>query len=420
MPGWSQHLRKLIEDQSANAVVVSAFSILAMVGGAGLATDTIQWTLAKRQLQRMSDSAALSGAFTLARGADPTASVNAEIGRYTFLTLAGRTIETPPTAGPYAGNSRAVRVILDTEKRLPFSSMFFTETPRFRATATAAAVSFGSYCVISLENTAATGVTFQGSASVDLGCGISTNSQGTEAVYAGGAATVNASPVSAVGLVPASSNYSAGTVLNSYSIAQADPFASVALPSGYSCSGQLSVGPNQVRTVRNSGGGVQCFRGMDLKGTVNFDPGTYVIDGSTNGTLNVNSGAVVRCTGCTFIFTTTSSDMSTVATVKMNGNANWQVTAPETGPYAGIMFYQDRRAQAGSNSISGGSTSLMRGAIYFPSQHVQFTGNATMDTRCVQIVARNVTFIGNNSISNECPLNGASQAVAGTQIRLVD
>jgi hypothetical protein len=414
-------IREILRDRSASAVVLTAFSILALIGGAGLATDTIQWTLWKRQLQRMADSGALAGGFALAQGNSGSTAAQTELNRYNIITLSSTTIETPPTVGSYVGNTKAVRLVLTASRALPFSSMFMRATPTISATATAAAVGFGDYCVISLENTTATGVTFQGSSYVNLGCGVATNSQGTQAVYAGGSSTIAASPVAAVGVVPASNNYVTGTTLQSYAISQADPYASLALPSGYSCSGQLLIGSNQNKTVQNNSGGVQCYRGMDLKGTVTFDPGTYVIDGSTGNSLNVNAGAVVNCTGCTFILTTTSADTTTIATSKMNGNGTWNVTAPETGTYKGIMLMQDRRAgRYVTNSITGDNSSKMQGAIYFPSSQVDFSGNSGMDTKCLQIIARTITFTGNNTIQNQCPSNSASKAIAGTQVRLVD
>jgi len=420
-------VRELLGNRSANATVVTAFSILSLIGGAGLATDTIQWTLSKRQLQRMTDSAALAGAFALAKGNNGSSAASSEIARYSLLTLNGSpSIETPPTSGSYSSNSKAVRVTLNANKPLPFSSMFMNTTPNMQATATAAAVGFGTYCVISLESTTATGVNFSGSSNVTLGCGVSTNSQGTTAVNAGGSSTISASPVSAVGLVPASNNYASGTVLNSYSISQPDPYASIGLPTGYNCSNQLNIQPsngngNQTTRVQNNGNGIQCYRGMDIKGSVTFDPGTYVIDGSTGNPFSVGAGAVVNCTGCTFILTTTSTDMTTIATARMNGNATWNVSAPETGTYTGIMFYQDRRALSGTtNFITGDSSSFFQGAVYFPTQEVQFTGNSSMNSKCLQIVARTVTFTGSNYIQNVCPTNSNSKAIAGIQIRLVD
>lgn len=86
MFGFLRCLRDLTRDTSANAVILSAFAIFAMVGGAGLATDTVQWTLWKRQLQRMADSAAISGAYALAGGTSAADAANTEIGRYSFIT----------------------------------------------------------------------------------------------------------------------------------------------------------------------------------------------------------------------------------------------------------------------------------------------------------------------------------------------
>lgn len=435
-------IRDLLADRSANAVVVTAFSILSLIGGAGLATDTIQWALSKRQLQRMADSAVLAGAFTKAKGstAIPAACGNlfvgdserpakcaaiVELGRYNLLTLNA----TPnPTVGTINGYKNAVQVTIDSNTPLPFSSMFMNATPKMQASATAAAVGFGVYCVLALESTTANGISFQGSSTANLSCGAMTNSQATgttnstSTVYAGGSSTITASPISAVGLVPPSSNYSSGTVLNSYAIPQVDPYAAIGLPTGYSCSNQLSVNSKNATNIQNNGNGIKCYRGMDIKTTVNFDPGTYVIDGSTGGTLSVGAGAAVNCTGCTFILTTTGTDMTKVATVNMNGNATWNVSAPDTGTYAGIMIYQDRGAilSAGTNLITGDNSSFMQGAIYLPSQAVQFTGNSYMNTKCLQIVARQISFSGNNTIQNQCPTNSASKAIAGTQIRLVN
>ena len=56
-------IRKLIEDRRGNALVIAGACLPLIVGAAGLATDTIQWTLWKRQLQRAADSAAIAGVY---------------------------------------------------------------------------------------------------------------------------------------------------------------------------------------------------------------------------------------------------------------------------------------------------------------------------------------------------------------------
>ena len=72
------------------------------------------------------------------------------------------------------------------QKKLGFSGMFMSATPTITASATATIVPSGKYCVISLENTAVTGITATGNANVNLGCGMITNSTSLTAAVATG------------------------------------------------------------------------------------------------------------------------------------------------------------------------------------------------------------------------------------------
>ena len=437
---WSHFIGKLIGDRSASAAVVTAFSILSLIGGAGLATDTIQWTLAKRQLQRMADSAAIAGAFARARGksADSTrATAQAELDRYTGLNMISLSATPTIDVGTLNGFTNAVRTTVTSTKALPFSSMFMSNTPTLKATATAAAVGFGVYCVVSLEDTTTTGITIQGSSNVNLGCGMSTNSQGTNALSAGGSARLIASPLAAVGAIPASSVFQTGTVLQPYSIPQPDPYASLTVPTLPSCNQSLSVSPSNgngnggTTRVQNNGNGIACYKNITLQGPVSFDPGIYIIDGANNGALTINSGATVSGSGVVFILTTSSADKSTVANVTINGGAQVNLSAPNLNTcsgtacnYAGILFYQDQSAtlKTNANTINGNSASSLSGAFYFKNQELQFSGDSGMTTTCVQMVARQVTFTGNTAITNDnsCFDNDELNAINGIKIRLVD
>jgi hypothetical protein len=251
-----------------------------------------------------------------------------------------------------------------------------------------------------------------------MGCGIATNSKGVPAVTASGSSTVNVTHVSAVGGLKATANYGSGTMLLPYSIPQRDPFRGLPAPVLPSCSPQLRSQPNSITNVSNPTG-VACYKGMDLKGTVNFAPGLYYVDG---GAISISSQARVTGSGVTFILTssTASSDPGSVATVDINGGATVQLTATTSGTYAGVLFYQDRRANnTKGNTINGNASSTLQGAIYIPSQAVDFSGGSGMRTECVQIVSRRVTFNGNNRIVNECPTNSGAGAFVGTRVYLV-
>jgi len=413
-------LAKLARDRSANVTVIFALSAFMLIGAAGAATDTIQWTLLKRKLQRQADSAAMAGAMAKLSSSDAAVAANREINRYTSINLLGTpVIETPPTSGTYSGNSRAVRVTVESDATLPFSSIFLKRQVTMAASSTAAYFGAGDYCVVALEDGDTTGITFQGNTTVNLGCGIATNAQGSSAVTAGGSSYVVASPVAAVGNVPASSNYANGTVLESYSLAVKDPFAALpdpSVPGG--CNSALSTKPNGTDNIKNPTG-VICYRGIDVKGKANFDAGVYIIDG---GDLTLSAKADVSGTGVTFILTSSNveSNPGSVGTVTINGGAEMDLTAPGSGTYAGILIYQDRRAADGTNKINGNSGSRLQGSIYMASQLIRYNGTSGMDTNCLHLVARELIFTGNNSISNTCPSNSGVDPISGYRVHLVE
>lgn len=398
-------------------MAIAAVCLPLLVGAAGLAVDTTQWTYWRRQLQREADSAALAGAFAKAQSKDPVVAANSDLSRTNTILLSGPAdIHSAPTTGAFIGNSQAVRVSLTTSQRLPFSGSFMLATPAISASATAAVVSNGDYCALALSpTTASAGIKMQGSASLNFGCGLATNSQAANAVTAGGSSSITATPVSAVGGLTASNNYVGGTQLLPYSLPQPDPFANLPTPSPSGCQSQVTVGPNTTQTLSPG-----CYSGMNLKGTVTLNPGTYYIDG---GSFSVGSQAIVAGDGVTIILTSSSaaSNPSLIATLNVNGGATLQLTAPTSGTYKGILFYQDRRAlDSGADTLNGNASSKLQGALYFPSQELDFSGTSGMTTDCLQLVAYRLTFIGNTSVSNQCPAASGAASFKGVQVRLVE
>ena len=409
---WMKQLRK---NERGNVLVLGAASMPLLIGSAALAIDTIQLSLWKRQLQRAADSGAIAGAHSIHQSASVNDAVTSDLALNNTLPLAApATIENAPTAGTHAGDARAVRVVLSTQRSLPFMGFFISTPPVISVEATAAVVEDGDFCVISLEEGENVGIEFQGNTNISLGCGMATNSRAANGVTAGGSSTVLATPIAAMGGLSPSGNYIAPTILKPYSTAQDDPFA--ALPDPVVPNGCLNknVGPQDTMAFTPD----QCFKGLDIKGTATFAAGVYYIDG---GTLSFGSQAKVTGEGVTFILTskTAASNGNSVASLDMNGGAQVNLSSPTSGTYEGVLFYQDRRASAGGgNKINGNASSIFEGGFYFPRQDISMNGTAGMDTRCLQLVARRISFSGNSSIQNECPENGA-KAFEGTRVRLV-
>jgi hypothetical protein len=421
-------MRLLWGDKSGSAVVITAASMPLLIGAAGLATDTIRWTLWKRQLQRAADTGAMAGAYALGQGKTVSSAATAAIAKDSDVGTNTPTVENAPTAGDFAGNPDAVRVIVSASHPLPFSSMFIA-TPTITAEATAAILTNGKHCVIALEETD-TGITIGGTATVDLGCGMATNSKAANAVSASGnscntstgVACVTASPITAVGGLSASDKYTSSTELLPYSLPQSDPFSNLPDPSASdfaSCKSELKVTPSDTPDLVEPG----CYKGMDLNGTVTLKPGVYFIDGSTNKNFSIGAQANVTGSGVTIILTSSNAtnDPAKIATMTINAGATVNLTSPSAGDYKGVLFYQDRLAQYGTVTINGNASSTLEGGIYFPSQKINFLGTAGMNTDCIQIVGLKVEFSGTSKITNDtddCPIDPAP-GFTGAVVRLV-
>jgi hypothetical protein len=437
-------LKKLWRNKRGNALVLAGAALPLIVGSAGLASDTIQWALWKRQIQRAADSAAMAGVYAIVQEKDVGTCSNIAGATYAdpvaydikknnhLFDVPTCTVTNPPATGSFAADPDAVKVDLSIQRQLSFSGMFMTAAPVISASATATIVPSGKYCAISLIDTAVTGISAGGSTNVNLGCGMITNSVSMDAAIAFGSSTVTASPVAAVGGIDANDNWGAGTVLQPFTIAAEDPFKDVYPPTPTGCqkfsdwdTGNNNKPGNTVDlTAAGSpitAGGTYCLKEssgkFDIQGNIILPSGTYVLDQTS---LNMtNNNASLTCHSCTFVLT--SSTGSSIGNVSLQGG-KLDLSAPDTGTFKGIMFYQDRNATQclnNCNLINGNASSTLVGAFYMPNQQLTFTGTSGMTTHCLQMVALTLQFNGNSSIDNTCPAGSGSHAFDGKKVRLV-
>lgn len=435
-------LKKLWHDRRGNALVIAAAAMPLLIGSAGLASDTIEWALWKRQLQRAADSAAMAGVYSIVEdtgartdvstAVDHDLTYNNHVGMSTTKVYVGQ-----PTSGAYSSDVYAVQVQLQVQKKLSFSGFFMSSAPKVTATATATVVPSGHYCVVSLENTSATGITASGSASVNMGCGMITNSTSLTAAVATGSSSVTATPIAAVGGIDSSNNWGSGTVLQPFTIAQQDPYANVPVPTPTNCKSFTAYDtgggnkPGGTVDLSNSpsmpAGGTYCLKetggSLAIQGNVTLPSGIYVLDATS--LKMTNTAASLTCHDCVFVMTssTASTNPTSIGTVSLQGG-KLDLTNRISGTYQGLLFYQDRRAVSCSNTscqdlLNGNSVSSLQGSAYFPSQLLTFNGTAGMTTDCFQLVARDVSYSGNMNISNSCKTDSGALDFTGKRVRLV-
>lgn len=433
---------KLWNNERGNVLIIAGAALPLLVGSAGLATDTIQWTLWKRQLQRAADSAAIAGVYQRVQQ-DTQAAVDGAVAndlsptsvRMTFVDRTGLTLNAGSPLNELLADDLAVpdirnrvRVTLETQKALTFSSMFMATPPVIRAVATAASVpGADEYCVIGLDPSAtAIGIEVSGSTDIDMGeCSLIANSRHANraATNNGNGSTLKAKSMAAVGGVQNSASWDVDHYYPSSSPV-IDPLLSLPVPAA--CNKSITVGKKDFpinRTTQGDAGQVVCINGgLDVQGTMTLAAATYVING---GDLSMNAtGTKLSCVGCTIILSNLANPALT-GNISLNGGTLDLVAPTAAGTYQGVALFQDRRApddgKVGTNKINGNSSSGVVGAIYTPSRSLLYNGGGKLTATCVQIIARRVTFSGSSKIqlSSDCGDAVPGPIGGGTVVRLV-
>ena len=74
-------IRSILKDRRGNTLAIAAACLPLVVGAAGLATDTIQWTLWKRQLQRAADSGSIAGVYAIVEDGGARTNVSSAVNK---------------------------------------------------------------------------------------------------------------------------------------------------------------------------------------------------------------------------------------------------------------------------------------------------------------------------------------------------
>jgi len=409
--------RSLLRNQQGNVLVIAALGLPLLMGCAGLAVDTTQWMLAKREVQSAADAGAIAGVYELIKGADPkyavdrTITMNGELDRQRAVS-----VEQSPEGhdqDPYA-----VRVRITVPLKLTFSSLFLRRRPTMTAEAIATVVENGEYCAFAIGPESGTGLHIRANSSLDLECGIATNASSAKAVLADASSSIEASAIVAFGSIESGGAIKSGRV-RSYGLRQKDPLADTEPPlvptSG--CP-NVTVNPDaKSRVVLQPG----CYGHMNLNGPVAMEAGEYILN---RGSLSVGPTGEVTCKSCTIFLTSqdAATDPGSIGKLRIDPHAKVKMSAPKDGPNAGILVYQDRHAAGDHNGfenvVGGNSFSELEGLLYFPSEALRIDAELGPELRCARFVGRRLIIQGRVLIAKDCADSGIVN-FAGTEVRLV-
>lgn len=422
---------KLFHNQDGSISIFWAVVLPFVIGAIGLGVDAGLWYTKARATQTIVDGATISAGRSVSGTASESAMldlVTAELARNGITTADGSTISVnfPPDNGSYAGNSSAVEVIITRPQNRMFSVIALGSDLTGTTRSVAYRQTSGSACLLALEDIQSEALDFTGSVTINLsGCALASNSTHTASIDIGGNATINASQLYSAGGIRKTGSYSVTTDEpdSTFSPALSDPYSGTTTPSFSGCDENNKALTGSFGTVTLSEG-VYC-NGLDLSGngTVNLNPGTYIID---RGTFNVNGGVTLNGTGVAIILT--SSTGSNYADSHINGSAIVNLSAPSsndtsgsvTGNFSGIAFYRDRNADEETISWNGGASMNITGALYFPNDIFQHNGNASVASTCTQIIAKQIVLKGDANYTSSCAGTGITPVSFSDTVRLVE
>jgi hypothetical protein len=411
-------LHRFLRDESGNYLTMMSVLTPLLLGFAGLATDVGLWLFAHQNMQAASDSGAVSAAtaYTVSTGSDLTIQASAVTSYYGLANGSNGvtvTVNRPPSSGAHQGSSNAIEVIVQQPQNRFLSVLWGSSQVNAQARSVALAAG-GLACVLALDGTAAGAITAQGNTNVALNaCSLFSNSNSATSITDGGSATVSAYSVGSVGGISGAASMSTTLGVTTGDAPLPDPYANTNFPSFSGCDAHNFT----AKTTVTINPGVYCGGiALNANANVTLNPGTYYLD---QGSLSVNGGAVLTGDGVTLVFT--SSKGNNYATATINGGATVNLSAPTSGPLAGIIMFGDRAMPLGNSfKLNGGSNQSFSGAVYLPQGATEYAGGAsTSIPTCTQLISDTVTFTGNSNFAINCGSQG-TKPVGSMTARLIE
>ena len=430
-PTQKQNLKRFLRVDEGQALVLTALALVVLVLMAGLGVDVGYLRYQKQQMQKAADAGALAGATALAYNGNWNAAAIADVNANGFSatrsdgTSTGVTITVAkPWEGSFAGQDGYVEVSVTQPQPTFFMRVLpGHDTVAVRSWAVASALAPGSFCIIAMDPTDPGSFSVNGGVTIGSTCGIYVNSSHlTSALTKSGVnGTIKASYIGIVGGCSVSGGICAPPeVVSDLSSGQKpvtgiapikDPLANVPPPTynpacdytNYSTNGSAALSP-----------GTYCG-GITIHGTgtVTFASGTYALLG---GGFTVTGSPILTGTGVTFYNTYNGSHP--YGGITMAGLPKVTLSAPTTGPLAGMLFFQDRSVPVGSpvSNFKGSSAQGYTGSIYFPTTEITFEGTPALASTATILLGYQLHFKGNTSIENYTYLSTGGGPIHGATL----
>ncbi len=288
--------------------------------------------------------------------------------------------------------------------------------PQIVTEAAAVVVSSANTCVLALHPNNGSTLKMSGKSNITgNNCGIFANSTDVKAVEIEAKSKITAVAVCSAG----GADFTPGDITPAVQTdcpVQPDPLAERAPPSFGACTHK----DTEIKGTDTINPGVYCG-GIKISGNavVTAKPGVYIIK---DGELSIAGNATLNGTGVGFFLTGDAS------TINFDVSTTIALSAPNSGPLAGILFYEDRNAPEGNKHVIGSKDAReLVGAIYLPNSTLEVSktqefagGSAWTAIIARQILADNGADLHFNSDYSATSVPVPGGLAGGKQVRLVE
>ena len=292
----------------------------------------------------------------------------------------------------------------------------------------------GTGCIYALAPSGPAIAASGGASLSDPSCGVVVDSSTNSGLTLSGGATIS---VKSIGVVAPGDNVSGGATVTPAPVFGITPvsdplvYLQASTPSyntsSLSCAGAASVSGRNTLNLAPSGP-IACYNGISASGgsTLNItNPGVIVINGdlSLSGGSTANFGAglyyitgqfaasggnTASGTGVTFFAASTGS-------FNLSGGVSLNLTAPTSGIYNGLLFWQ-AQGNIQPITVSGGASSTLKGIVYAPSAPLSMSGGAGSNLY-TDLIVSSMTLSGGANLLSYAAVNTNSPIHA---VRLVE
>jgi hypothetical protein len=372
-----------------SVAVQAALLMLLVLAFIALGVEVSQLLLEHRMEQTVADSAAMAAASAVKLGVtDLQAEARAVAAQQGYRNGAGGvtvTAANPPASGPHTGDAKYVEVRISRVVTPGLIQLFRPGAITVSARAVASIGASGStVCALLLEPTASMALKMDG-ANPNLNlpnCAINVNSTSNSAVWMSNASKIIGDVNVAGNVLNQNSSTIVGTITRG-AAKGTDPYATVTLPSATTQTmPSLSTGNENITLNPGIYTTAWNFWGSQK---VKLKPGVYFVKSG----IGISTGVTVTGTEVTIV-------LDGNYTININGSSSLNITAPTSGPTAGIAIYA--KQTTGIQQFTNTVTLSITGALYYPNGGVELNSNAMNSaSQCTQLIAKTL-YLTNNAV----------------------